>query len=127
MQQLQPLRRHLNTFEFARTVTLPPGQFRLLNEAELDRIRSRYSKIDRNGGRRGLGCERGGGACLQQSPRPDDASQICRQCRQPIIITLQPAILDGYILALNKACFTQSFEEGLAPIAAFVVLRGCGV
>jgi len=62
MQQLQPLWRHLHIrLRHARDVATRSIQ--IADEAELDRVGADF-KDDRNGGRRGLGCERGGGVLV---------------------------------------------------------------
>src|SRR5262245_11247173 len=49
--------------------------------------------------------------------------QIGRQCRQPIVLLLRPAILDGDIPTLDKASFAQAMAEGAQP--ARVPVGGC--
>ena len=109
MQQLQPLRRHLHIrLRHARDVATRSIQ--ITDEAELDRVGAGF-KDDRNGGGRGLGCNRRGGACCSNH-RDLTGNQICHHRRQTVILTLRPAIFDRHIVALNIACFAQTFEKG---------------
>src|SRR5262249_8916397 len=38
-------------------------------------------------------------------------NQISCHCRQPIIVTLRPAVLDHNVLAVHVASFLQTFKE----------------
>ena len=44
--------------------------------------------------------------------------QIGRQCRQPIVLLIRPAIFDGDIPTLDKARFAQTLAEGVQPAAS---------
>jgi hypothetical protein len=63
---------------------------------------------------------------LVAAGRNDDgglpADQICRECRQSIVLALGPAILDRDIAALGKSALAKAFAEGFE--AAGEGLRG---
>ena len=90
-------------------VTLPPGRLRLATSPSSTgsppvRRRSESS--------RSPPLPRAPQACCRaRRSRSPDANQIGRQCRQPIVLTLRPAVFDRHVPALDIAGFAQALAE----------------
>jgi Transposase len=103
MQEPQPLGHHLVSENIdAGRIAAGPGEAgdRVFGDKEDDRDRRCC----------GFGSERGG-----QAYRGDrghlSADQIGHQCRQAIVMALQPVILDRHVLAFHGSGFVEAFAE----------------
>jgi hypothetical protein len=47
------------------------------------------------------------------------ANQIRRHCRQPIVLTIRPAIFDRYVLSLGVAVYLESLAEHSHQVCSF--------
>ena len=108
MQEPQPLGHHLRVEKIdAGRVAARPGEAG--DKTKLDRV-SADTEDDWNRRCCSFGRERG-----HVAGRGDhshlSANQIGHQCRQAIVLTLQPVVLDRHVLALDVAGFIEAFAE----------------
>ena len=108
MQEPQPLGHHLLDEEIdAGCVAARPSEAG--DKTKLDRVIA-DAEDDRDRRCCSFGCERG-----HVTDRGDDghlsADQVAHQCRQAIILALQPVVLDRHVLAFNVAGFVEAFAE----------------
>jgi len=96
-------------------VTLPPGRLRAGDETSCDWVNADEND-DRNRRSRRLGseCRRSAAGCHDHGHLT--ANEIGRQRRQPIIMTLRPAVFDRHVPAFNEAGFPQALVETLHEI-----------
>ena len=108
-QECQPLRHQfINEIIDARRVATRSGEAG--DEAEPDRV---FADGEDNGDRRGcrLGRERRRGTSSRGDHGDLAANQFGGQCRQPIELTLRPAVFDRHVLALDIASFAEALSE----------------
>jgi len=58
-----------------------------------------------------LGSQRSWGAGADNNDGYLSTNKIRSQCRQPIVVTLCPQVLDRYVAALDKSCAFQTFVK----------------
>ena len=107
-QQLQPLCPDLGGKKLT-PVTLPPGRLRLATRPSLTGSPPRAKTI-------GIVAVAAFAARRRREARRGDhgdltADQIGRQRRQPVVLTLRPAVFDRDVLALDEAGFLQALAE----------------
>jgi hypothetical protein len=76
------------------------------DEANFDRIGT-DKKNDRNRLGRRLGSQRSWGAGADNNDGYLSANKIRSQCRQPIVVTLCPQVLDRYVAALDNPVLSK--------------------
>src|SRR5215470_13211014 len=117
MQQLQPLRPHLQSQRGrACEVTAGPPQAR--DQSEVDWI-TRYKENDWNCLGRGL-CRQNRRGSWRNNDRHLAMNKIRGQCRQIVVAALDPAIFDRDILAFDKSGRFQAQAECAQPVCVQV-------
>ena len=109
MQEPQPLGRHLVGEKIdAGRVAAGPGEAG--DKTKLDRV---FADAEDDRDRRGcsFGRERSGHAAGRGDHGHLSADQIGHQCRQAIVLALQPVVLDRHVLAFDVAGFVEAFAE----------------
>ena len=91
-------------------VALPPGRARLATRPSWTGS-SATAEDDRNGCGRSFGRKSSRRVGGRRDHGHLSAHQIGQQCRQAIILALQPAILDRQVLAFDVADFVEAFAE----------------
>jgi len=108
-KQLEPLRIQLGgEHAHARDVATRPRETG--DEAQPDRVGADDER-DWNGGRRPfgrLGCR---GAAARRNQLDLAADKFGGHSRQPVIVAVGPAVLDGHVLPLDISRFAQSLVE----------------
>ena len=108
MQEPQPLGHHLRVEKIdAGRVAARPGETG--DKTQLDRV---FADAEDDRDRRccSFGRERGRVAGRGDHGHPA-ADQISHQCRQAIVLALQPVVLDRHVLAVDVAGFVEAFAE----------------
>ena len=109
MQQPQPLGRHLAGEKIdAGRVAAGPGEAG--DKTKLDRV---FADAEDDRDRRccSFGRERSGRDAGRGDHGHTAADQIGHQCRQAIVLALQPVVLDRHVLAFDVAGFVEAFAE----------------
>ena len=109
MQEPEPLCHQLSGEKIdAGRVAARPGEAG--DKTELDRV-----VADAEDDRDGRGCSFGRERAEAVAGRGDHghvtADQVGHECRQAIVLTLQPVVLDRHVLALDVAGFVEAFAE----------------
>src|SRR5262249_202821 len=108
-QEFQPLRRQLIAEKIdPRQIAARPIEAG--DEAQPDRVFA-GAKDDRDRRRCRLGCERRGGTSGRNDYGYLAGNQLGRQLRQPVELTLSPAIFDRHVLALDIAGVLEALAE----------------
>ena len=94
------------------------------DKAEFDRIAA-GGEHHRNGSGGVLGRHRGGGAAGGGDQRHLAADQLGGEVRQPLVVPVGPAIVDGDVVAVDETGLAQAFEKRIE--AALVLLRRTGM
>src|SRR5262245_44970159 len=109
MQELQSFR--LDLYDHHRDAgDVPTRSIEICDETKLDRV---SAEIEDNGNG---GCRRLRGHCRRGTADRNDhcnaaADQVGRQCRQPIILTVGPAVFHRHILVLDITDFLQALTN----------------
>src|SRR5262245_54177437 len=113
LQQFQPLRLQLNAHR-GHTGEIGTRSIQASDKPECDRINA-GDEDDRNGRGRSFGREHSKDVTGLGDYGDLLMDQIGRQRRQPMVLLLRPAILDGDIPTFDKAGFAQALAKGAHP------------
>jgi hypothetical protein len=114
MQEPQPLGHHLRVEKIdAGRVAARPGEAG--DKTKLDRV---FADAEDDRDRRccSFGREHSGYAAKRSDHGNSSADQVGHQCRQAIVLTLQPVVFDRDVLAFDIAGFVEAFAEGISCV-----------